>query len=360
MSLRLLQIVLPRDRRADLVALLEADGPRERWEIELNDGVGDGVGGGLCLTTVLLRSDLVEPLSDGLQARFGSVGGFRMVLLPVEATFPRLPASEEAAETEAVEVGGVGGVGGGGVEGEKKWTPRIGRVSREELDEDIRGSARAGALFVVMVALATVVACAGLLKDSPAVIIGAMVIAPLLGPNIALALGTTLGDLSLIRSAVKSNLVGMCVAVGMSAAAGLVVRLDPLTAEMQARTAVDFGDVLVAVASGAAGAIAFTTGAPSTIVGVMVAVALLPPTAAAGMLLGAGAWADAGRATILTLINVVCINLSATAVFLLQGVRPTSWWDKDRARAASLRAIVIWVVVLGALVGLMVLAEAEA
>jgi hypothetical protein len=57
---------------------------------------------------------------------------------------------------------------------------------------------------------------------------------------------------------------------------------------------------------------------------------------------------------------VVCINLSATAVFLLQGVRPTSWWDKGRARAASVRVIVIWAVVLAALAGLMVLARAEA
>lgn len=336
MSLRLLQIVLPEDRRGDLAGLLEAAEPPDVWRADLGDG--------RCLTTVLLRSDKVEPLSDALQARFGTVVGFRLVLLPAEATFPRVEEPEPAADEEAA----------------RKWTPRIGRVSREELDEDVRGSARAGALFVVMVSLATVVACAGLLKGSPAIIIGAMVIAPLLGPNIALALGTTLGDLKLIRDAVRSNVIGVTIALVMSAAVGLLARVEPLTGEMAARTSVDFGDLLVAAASGAAGAIAFTTGAPSTIVGVMVAVALLPPTAAAGLLMGAGSWADAGRAGILTSINVVCINLSATAVFLLQGVRPTSWWDKDRARAASVRAIVIWAVVLAALAGLMVLARAEA
>ncbi len=338
MALRLLQIVLPQGNRADLAGLLEAAEPPDVWQADL--------GGGRCLTTVLLRSDTVEPLSDAVQARFGTVGGFRLVLLPVEAAHPRVEELEAEPEGDGA--------------AEKRWTPRIGRVSREELDEDVRGSSRAGALFVVMVSLATVVACAGLLKGSPAIIIGAMVIAPLLGPNIALALGTTLGDLGLIRSAVRSNIIGVGIALAMSAAVGLLARVEPLTAEIAARTSVDFGDILVAAASGAAGAIAFTTGAPSTIVGVMVAVALLPPTAAAGLLLGAGSWADAGRAAILTSINVVCINLSATAVFLLQGVRPTSWWDKDRARAASVRAIVIWVVVLAALAGLMVLAAAEA
>lgn len=338
MSLRLLQIVLPEDRRGELAGPLEAAEAPDAWRADLGDG--------RCLTTVLLRSDKVEPLSDALQARFGTVTGFRLVLLPAEATFPRVEEPEPAADA--------------GVEAARKWTPRIGRVSREELDEDVRGSARAGALFVVMVSLATVVACAGLLKGSPAIIIGAMVIAPLLGPNIALALGTTLGDLKLIRDAVRSNVIGLAIALVMSAAVGLLARVEPLTGEMAARTSVDFGDLLVAAASGAAGAIAFTTGAPSTIVGVMVAVALLPPTAAAGLLMGAGSWADAGRAGILTSINVVCINLSATAVFLVQGVRPTSWWDKDRARAASVRAIVIWAVVLAALAGLMVLASAEA
>ncbi len=341
MSLRLLQIVLGEDRADDLSAVLDDALPPDRWHMDLGDG--------LRLTTVIILSQAVEPLSDKLQERFGGEDGFRLVLLPVEATHPKLPEPEESEQN---------GVPSDEDE-DPKWSPRFGRVSREELEEDVRGSAKTGPVFLIMVGLSTLVACVGLVKNSPAIIIGAMVIAPLLGPNTALALGTTLGDLKLIRSAVRSNLVGLAQAVAMAVVFGLIMKVDPSIDEIRARTAVDLGDILVALCSGAAGAIAFTTGAPAAIVGVMVAVALLPPTAACGMLLGDGEWADAGRAAILAATNIVCINLSATAVLLIQGVRPSSWWDKDRARAASVRALVIWTVTLVLLGVLIVLAKSK-
>ncbi|RMH26154.1 MAG: TIGR00341 family protein [Planctomycetota bacterium] len=341
MSLRLIQIVLAADLSEDLAAVLDDASPPDRWHTDLDDGFR--------LTTVIIRSQAVEPLSDKLQERFGEEDGFRLVLLPVEATHPKLPDPDESDQN---------GVPSDGEE-DPKWSPRFGRVSREELEEDIRGSAKTGPVFLIMVALATLVACVGLVKNSPAIIIGAMVIAPLLGPNTALALGTTLGDLKLIRSAVRSNLIGLAQALAMAAVFGLVMEVDPTIGEIQARTAVDLGDILVALCSGAAGAIAFTTGAPAAIVGVMVAVALLPPTAACGMLLGDGNWADAGRAAILAATNIVCINLSAMAVLLVQGVRPTAWYEKDRARAASVRALVIWTVMLVLLGVLIVLAKSK-
>ncbi len=341
MALRLLQIVLGEDRADDLSAVLDDALPPDRWHMDLGDG--------LRLTTVIILSQAVEPLSDKLQERFGGEDGFRLVLLPVEATHPKLPEPEESEQN---------GVPSDEDE-DPKWSPRFGRVSREELEEDVRGSVKTGPVFLIMVGLSTLVACVGLVKNSPAIIIGAMVIAPLLGPNTALALGTTLGDLKLIRSAVRSNLVGLAQAVAMAVVFGLIMKVDPSIDEIRARTAVDLGDILVALCSGAAGAIAFTTGAPAAIVGVMVAVALLPPTAACGMLLGDGEWADAGRAAILAATNIVCINLSATAVLLIQGVRPSSWWDKDRARAASVRALVIWTVTLVLLGVLIVLAKSK-
>jgi uncharacterized hydrophobic protein (TIGR00341 family) len=341
MSLRLLQIVLGEDRSDDLSGVLDDALPPDRWHMDLGDG--------LRLTTVIILSQAVEPLSDKLQERFGGEDGFRLVLLPVEATHPKLPEPEESEQN---------GVPSDEDE-DPKWSPRFGRVSREELEEDVRGSVKTGPVFLIMVGLSTLVACVGLVKNSPAIIIGAMVIAPLLGPNTALALGTTLGDLKLIRSAVRSNLVGLAQALAMAVVFGLIMKVDPSIDEIRARTAVDLGDILVALCSGAAGAIAFTTGAPAAIVGVMVAVALLPPTAACGMLLGDGEWADAGRAAILAATNIVCINLSATAVLLIQGVRPSSWWDKDRARAASVRALVIWTVTLVLLGVLIVLAKSK-
>ena len=71
--------------------------------------------------------------------------------------------------------------------------------------EDIEDSAKTTPIFMIMVGIAAIVSSVGLIKDSPAIIIGAMVIAPLLGPNMALALGTTLGELKMIRRAIRSN-----------------------------------------------------------------------------------------------------------------------------------------------------------
>ena len=321
MPLRLLQIVLPNEHCADLDSIIEDAAPPSVYHTPLDNDMR--------MTSLLMHANVVEALSDKLQEQFANCDQFRTLLLPIEATFPRFEEPEK--ETNPTN------------EEPKQWSPRFGRISREELDEDIRDSAKTDPIFIIMVILATVVACVGLLKDSPAIIIGAMVIAPLLGPNTALALGTTLGDTKLVRSAIRSNLIGLGIALLIAVTFGLFFdSAADLNTEFASRTVVDLGDILLALASGAAGAIAFTSGAPSTIVGVMVAVALLPPTAAAGILAGAQSWKEAAGAITLATTNIVCINLSATAIFLVQGIRPNEWWDKDRAKAATIRALIFW------------------
>ncbi|MBZ0171880.1 MAG: TIGR00341 family protein, partial [Phycisphaerales bacterium] len=232
--------------------------------------------------------------------------------------------------------------------------PLIGRISREELYEDIASGVSHGRLFVAMVVLSTVVAAAGLMRDSAAVIIGAMVIAPLLGPNMALAFATTLGDRQLMKKALKANALGAGLALAMSVSMGMLISVDPDTPELVARTNVGLTDLALALASGAAGALAFTAGVPATLVGVMVAVALLPPTTTAGIYLGAGAWARAADAGSLFAINVVCVNLAATATFLVQGVRPDTWWEAARAKNATRRALAAWATLLALLTALLV------
>jgi uncharacterized membrane protein len=78
-----------------------------------------------------------------------------------------------------------------------------------------------------MAALSSVVAAVGLLRNDLAVIIGAMVIAPLLGPNVALSLATTLGDTDLARQALRANLMGLTVALTLSVAVGWLLPVDP-------------------------------------------------------------------------------------------------------------------------------------
>ena len=208
---------------------------------------------------------------------------------------------------------------------------------------------------MAMVALSTVVAAIGLNDNSVAVIIGAMVIAPLLGPNVALSLGITLGDLSLLRQGLLTALAGIAAALVLSVIIGVLLNVDPTLSEMASRTRVGLGDIVVALASGSAGALAFTTGVSATLIGVMVAVALLPPLVTSGLLLGGGHPALAIGAFSLFLVNLICVNLAGVTTFLLQGIKPTSWWEKDRAVKATRIAIALSVVLLAVLVGLILL-----
>jgi uncharacterized membrane protein len=113
------------------------------------------------------------------------------------------------------------------------------------------------------------------------------------------------------------------------------------------------GDVILALAAGSAGTLAFTSGVPAVVVGVMVSVALLPPLVAAGLLAGAGYGMKATGAFILILTNVTCINLAAVATFLVLKVRPRTWWEEERARKATRLAVATWVIMLAILLGLM-------
>ena len=198
----------------------------------------------------------------------------------------------------------------------------------------------------MLVVLSSVVASIGILKDNVAIIIGAMVIAPLIGPNIALAFGTTLGDTDLIGRALRANIAGVAAALAFSVLTGVVFSVDPGIRELASRTDVGFGDIALALAAGIAWTLAFTKGLPSSLIGVMVAVALLPPTVTLGMLLGSGNFAPAFGALQLLLVNLICVNLAGVSTFFAQGVRPLTWWEAKRAKKATRTAMIIWTLLL--------------
>jgi uncharacterized hydrophobic protein (TIGR00341 family) len=335
MALRLLEMVLQEKDGAGVRELLNECKVLEHRQIRLADGE--------VLVRILLDAEQSETVMDLLEKRYSGGEGNRVVILPVEATLPRAqaePEPEAAATSEQAPP-------------EEKPPQRIGR---EELYEDIKNGARLSRVYMSMVALSTIVAAIGLSHNSVAVIIGAMVIAPLLGPNVALSLGITLGDLSLLRQGLLTALAGVAAAAGLSVIIGVLVNVDPTLSEMASRTRVGLGDIVVALASGSAGALAFTTGVSATLIGVMVAVALLPPLVTSGLLLGGGhpvSWAISAFS--LFLVNLICVNLAGVTTFLLQGIKPTSWWEKDQAVKATRIAIALSVVLLTALVGMILL-----
>ena len=294
---------------------------------------------------ILVDSQEANEILDILEKKYSKLEDFRIILLPVQASIPRIDAETENKD-----------------ENKPKLKLAFGKsISREELYNEISQSANTNQFYIFLVILSSIVAATAILKNNIAVIIGAMVIAPLIGPNVALSLAATLGDKSLFIKAIKSNIVGFLIALVLSVAIGKLTFLDPaipkLTSipELISRTKAGLSDIILALASGSAGALAYTMGLPSTLIGVMVAVALLPPTVVFGMLLSHGEYTPALGALLLLFINIICINLSGVLTFLYQGVRPLTWWESKKAKQATKIAITIWTSLLVILATLIIL-----
>lgn len=279
---------------------------------------------------ILVGDDRAQATLDALQKTLGKDAEARIVVLDVETVLPRPPEKQRTKEEAAT-------------------------ATREALYEEIEKSARLDANFVILVVLSTIVAAIGLIENNVAVVIGAMVIAPLLGPNLALALGTALGDTSLMWKAARANGLGIGLAFLLALAIGLVWPVDIRSHELLARTDVGLDSVALALASGAAAVLSITTGLSSVLVGVMVAVALLPPTATLGLMLGSGQVHHALGAGLLLAVNIVCVNLAAKVVFLAKGIHPRTWWEQRKAKRAMTLYILIWAVTLALLVAVIYL-----
>lgn len=280
---------------------------------------------------MIVRPEKRQAVLDALQSAVASTEGARINVLPLEVTLPRPVEKEDEDEDKRRRVTG----------------------TREELYNEIQKGAKLDGNYLLLVFLSTVVATIGLVENNAAVLIGAMVIAPLLGPNIALAFSTSLGDTSLMWSALKTNFAGLGFALVLSYVAGMLLEIEPLGSEILTRTDVGISGVLLALASGAAAVLSLTTGISSALVGVMVAVALLPPTATLGMMLGIGQYDYALGAGLLLAVNVVCVNLSAKLVFLYRGVKPRTWLEKQKARQSTPTYIFVWGLLLLILLGAM-------
>lgn len=273
----------------------------------------------------LVTDDKVQDALDTLQNVLGAQPYSRILVIPIEIVIPQPP--EEAREKEDSAT-----------------------AAREALYEAVEKNVRFDLNFVVLVILSTVVAAIGLIENNTAVVIGAMVIAPLLSPNLALSLGTALGDTPLMRKSLKTNILGIGIAVTLSTAISAFWPFGLSSPELISRTSVGLDSFALALASGAAAALSITTGLSSVLVGVMVAVALLPPAATLGLMLGQGRFDLANGAGLLLAVNVVCVNLAGKVVFLVKGISPRKWWEKEKARRATIVYIVVWIVTLTFLV----------
>ena len=276
---------------------------------------------GLQQMRLLVPDHKIQNVLDKLQRTLDTQPNEKIVFLPVEVSLPK-PSDEERRDEN------------------------LATTSRESLYRDVEKNSHLDTGFILLVILSTIVAAVGLIRDNVAVIIGAMVIAPLLGPNLALGLGTALGDVSLMLKATFTTLIGIAITIIMSILIGLVFSGETNSVELLARTDVGMDSIALALASGAAAALSITTGLSSVLVGVMVAVALLPPAATIGIMLGYGNINLALGATLLLAINIVCVNLACNVVFLTKGISPRSWWGKENAKKSIKNYTLVWIITL--------------
>ncbi len=316
-SLRLIEVFHKTGKADDLDFLLKDAPILDTWHDHLPDGE--------TISNVLIKSENTEFVIDLVEQYFTPIGSYRLVILPVEATIPRPeePPKEEKIREKTAE-----------------------RISIEELYQKMMTISGTSKKYLIMATIACIVAAIGLLKNDVAVIIGSMVIAPLLGPNMALSLATTLADLKLARRAIVTSSEGFFLVLGISILMGGFMKVDIDMPQIALRSNVSHYYIVLALVTGIAGAYSITKGVAEAMVGVMVAVAILPPLVAAGLLFGSKHWIDGTGALLLSVVNVVCINLSGVVTFIFEGIQPKKWWEAKLARKAVTIAITIWVLLL--------------
>ncbi|HET6382012.1 MAG TPA: TIGR00341 family protein [Armatimonadota bacterium] len=191
---------------------------------------------------------------------------------------------------------------------------------RETVREQIHAAATLTPAFAWMNGLSTVVACYGLLENSTPVVIGAMVIATLLGPITGLALALVDADHALLRRSVLAELAGAGIVLGVALIIGLISRDIPFGSEILGRTSPNLMDLLIALAGGAAGAYAVVSPRVGVgVVGVAIATALVPPLSICGLSLARGDLRLGIGGFLLFFTNLVAIQFSSSVVLALQG-----------------------------------------
>jgi uncharacterized hydrophobic protein (TIGR00271 family) len=211
--------------------------------------------------------------------------------------------------------------------------PALSDEERLEVQRKLARGARPGINYFVLIALSCIIAALGMLLDSPAVVIGAMLVAPLMSPLMALSLGLVLGDLRIIRFSTEAILKGVALAVIIAAFVGLLSPLKAITGEMLARSRPTLLDMGVALACGMAGAYAMARkDVSAALPGVAIAAALMPPLATLGISLSLGDVQAAGGAFLLFITNIATISTAAGVVFLLLGIHPRLQGPKSRRR----------------------------
>lgn len=207
-----------------------------------------------------------------------------------------------------------------------EFLPTLNKEEQEAIQDDMRYNAVADVDFYVLIFLASSIAYLGLRQNSGAVIIGAMLVAPLMSPMMAIGFGIVRNNSRMIRVAVRSTLAGILLAVATSTLVSFILPAGVVSNEILARTSPNLFDLLIALVSGAAGAYALGRKEVSaSLPGVAISASLVPPLCVVGYGLGTRQFDLSYGAGLLFITNLGSIILAGIMVFALLGFQPRNF-----------------------------------
>lgn len=331
--MRLVQLTISQEKRDAVINLLE----EHDFEFAFTDETSDrGYG---AVVSVPVETDEVEDLLDALRDIGIERDGYAIVSNAEAVLSEALEERREERDEDGNEL----------IESN--------RIARDELRAQAAEMADLTPNYLFFTVVSAIVAAAGILADSAAVVVGSMVIAPMLGPAVGTGVGSIVNDDDLFREGVKAQAVGLVLAVVSATIFAFLLKftlfpnvdLDALH-EVAARTNPGALSLVVALGSGAAGALSLSAGASAPLVGVMIAAALIPPAAAIGLGVAYHDPVLAISSAILVLVNVLSINFTSMGVLWIRGYRPDHWFEAKAAQTATLKrlaVLVIGIIILG-------------
>ena len=195
------------------------------------------------------------------------------------------------------------------------WTIEVGgTVDQAAVIEKRRAECELSARYLLMTCMSAGIAILGMLLSSPAVVIGAMLLSPLMDPIMGVGFALAIGDSKWLKRATRSLALGVGLAILFCAAIVVFSPIQTVTPEIASRTQPNLFDLMVALFSALAGAYAMIRGREGTIVGVAIATALMPPLAAVGYGLATLNSTVFSGALLLFVTNLTAIALTATAM----------------------------------------------
>ena len=191
---------------------------------------------------------------------------------------------------------------------------------KTEVRDDIAEGSTPRATYYLLLSISVLIAGFGVVTNSPAVVIGAMLVSPLMTPIFGISLGLVRGDMVLLRKAFVAEFGGVLIAIGVAAILGMFPFAQEVTPEMLSRTSPTLLDLLVAALAGIAGCLAMIDARISPVLpGIAMATALTPPLAVSGLCIAFGAFQGAWGAFLLFFANFLAILAVSAVLFILAG-----------------------------------------